>query len=453
MSGRSIFIYTTVVVVAFLCSCGHRDETNPSSPLMPILETKGYVVPQDSMALPVTIKIDEHKWKRVEVSPSKRTLPNSNTFIANTTIKIGLVQDRVSIPGRDGFVQPVQKTILVTPGPAPFPDIVAAKPMQVMDSNPLGFRFFNSQQGLKYANIRHLMQDHLGNLWLATIGGFSKYDGKYFSNYQLTKDISDWSSYIHEDTSGNIWFGTQKGLVKYDGKTFAYFDDRDGISPDHLYFVEKSGSIWIAPKSGGITKLTPVAGQSGWPLRFTSMHFGDKEGFTDQIIDKIYEDRAGNRWFLFRDMMGMIQIKPQVDTGDRSISFLHFKMPEILQKNIPEMLEDHNGHLWFSGTGGIWKYEHDSLSFFAYSKSDQDLVAPLLADQSGNIWCNAYRNGIFRLSLPREGDDFTFTHLNIQDGLSNDRINAILEDQSGNIWIGTDNGLNLYHPKFITYLT
>lgn len=450
----AIYFLGIVSFLLLISSCGEVENKEVESPLIPIREALGYVVPQDSISPPVTVVIDESKLKKRTVANLKRTCVHSGVFQTKASAKIKLDKPHVCIPGREGFVLPFQQSIFVTPVPAPVPDVVQAKPMQVMDSNPMGFRFYQNPEGLDQANIRQIMQDHLGNLWLATTGGFIKYDGKFFSNYKLTKDISDWSCYIHEDTSRNIWFGTQKGLVRYDGKTFAYLDERNGFHPDHLYYIERSGAIWVAPTSGGITKLIPVVDNTNASMQFISMHFGAKEGFTDAIIDKVLEDRTANLWFLFRDMQGMIRLKPESDTSNLAHTFLHYNMPGNLKKNIPEMIEDHDGYLWFSGTDGLWKMQGDSLSFFpTTAKPDNNYVAPLYQDTYKNIWGKVYRDGIVRLTLEKDIQQAAVIYLSIQDGLSNDRISSVFEDKSGNIWIGTENGLNVSPTGFMTSLT
>lgn len=434
-------------------SCGQREVQEAPARMIPIREANGYVVPQDSIAPPIKVEIDERKLKTVRVSNPKRTLAHSNTHDVTTPIQIKFEASRKCIPGQGSFSLPNEKPIIVTPVTAPAPEVVLAKAMQVKDANPGGFGFFRSLEGLLHDNIRNMMVDHQGHLWLATIGGFTKYDGKYFSNFSFTNDITDWSGHIHEDASGNIWFGNQKGLLIYDGKTFACFDESNGVHPHHLYFVEKSGTIWIAPNSGGITQLTPASVPPDGPLQYSFRHFGKKEGFTDNIIDRIFEDRAGNRWFLFRDMRGMIQLESQDDHVDPIFSFLHFNIPEKLSKSIPDILEDRDGHIWFGGNGGIWKYDGDSLTLFTDRQFGTESISPLLVDRDGDIWCSVYRNGIIRFTPPQPGRKGTFTHLTMEDGLSSNRINSILEDKNGNLWFGTEDGLNVYHRKSMTHMT
>ena len=45
---------------------------------------------------------------------------------------------------------------------------------------------------------------------------------------------------------------------------------------------------------------------------------------------------------------------------------------------------------------------------------------------------------------PSLRQDATFTHITIEQGLSDSRVQAIVQDRAGFIWFGTNNGLNRY---------
>jgi len=45
---------------------------------------------------------------------------------------------------------------------------------------------------------------------------------------------------------------------------------------------------------------------------------------------------------------------------------------------------------------------------------------------------------------PSLRQDATFTHITIEQGLSDQRVLAIVQDRAGFIWFGTNNGLNRY---------
>ena len=51
-------------------------------------------------------------------------------------------------------------------------------------------------------------------------------------------------------------------------------------------------------------------------------------------------------------------------------------------------------------------------------------------------------------NINAQNESLRFERLGLEEGLSNDNINAILQDRKGFIWIGTMDGLNKYDGYF-----
>jgi signal transduction histidine kinase/ligand-binding sensor domain-containing protein/DNA-binding response OmpR family regulator len=469
----------------FICSCVRKDEKDIHSRQIPIKEAKGYVVPQDSMAAPVSVQIDESKLKKQIVGIQNHVSANTNSHLATAPEIVSIGKPHVCISGQDSFELPSKLEIMAIVAPAIIPEVVIAKEMQVKDQNPANFSTFKKMQGLKHNMILSLLADHHGNLWFGTGGGFTKYDGKFFSHFNIKKEITDENSSIFEDASNNIWLITTDGIVKYDGRTFVQFGTNGAIGPvDHVE-VDKSGNIWISPISGGVHVLTPETSEPGGylnsnnaakddslkNLRYTFRHFGRDQGFTDKKVDQIYQDKSGHLWFLARDGGGLIKLviteisndKTRLskegishDTNNKNLryTFSHFKTQNLIfDYRSPRMFEDHNGNMWFSITGGICKYDGFTFSRIMDKESSEDPITTRLEDSDGNLWFSIGGKGALKYTPPMHGGEGSFTHFTTKEGLSNNSIKAIIEDKSGSIWIATDDGLNKYHGKVLTHLT
>ena len=69
---------------------------------------------------------------------------------------------------------------------------------------------YTSNEGLPHNNVRELLSDSSGYLWIATWDGLSRYDGYEFKNYHHNPDDSTSLPYfsvskIALDGSDNIW--------------------------------------------------------------------------------------------------------------------------------------------------------------------------------------------------------------------------------------------------------
>ncbi len=86
------------------------------------------------------------------------------------------------------------------------------------------FHNLSVDDGLLQSQATCLAQDKTGNLWIGTLGGLSRYDGKTFTNYTVRNGLMNnvvWA--VAVDTQGNIWVGDQSGLSQFDGKKFVHY--------------------------------------------------------------------------------------------------------------------------------------------------------------------------------------------------------------------------------------
>src|SRR5690606_1292769 len=79
------------------------------------------------------------------------------------------------------------------------------------------FERYYTKNGLPDDYVRSLFQDKTGYIWIGTMNGLARYDGKSFETHRsiLSEPLLDFSVYcIEEDNNHNIWIGTTKGVSK-----------------------------------------------------------------------------------------------------------------------------------------------------------------------------------------------------------------------------------------------
>ncbi len=84
-----------------------------------------------------------------------------------------------------------------------------------------GLKFYGIEDGMIDHQVTDLLLDRVGNLWVATQGGLSCFDGVVFHNFTTADGLP--SNRIHclfEDSQGRIWIGTDLGVAHYDGQHF-----------------------------------------------------------------------------------------------------------------------------------------------------------------------------------------------------------------------------------------
>ena len=457
-----IFIFSNLLF--FSCS-QQKEQERPNTFAPKVVEANGYVVPKDSMGVALVIPVDESKLTKIAVGNPLVVPTNTNVHPAGIPKIVIAGIPRVIVPGQDTFLLPKIVPAIDSPFVAGIPEVVIAKDAYVKDQNPEGFSSFSKLQGLKHNTIRCMLQDKIGNLWIGTAGGVSKYDGKSFTHFTEKEGLSNNIVLsMLEDKSGNLWFGTWGGGVsKYDGKSFTHFTEKEGLCNSAVVSMleDKSGNLWFGT-AGGVSKYD---GKS-----FT--HFTEKEGLSNNIVLSMLEDISGNLWFG--------SYGGGVSKFDGK-SFTHFTEKEGLSNNdVRSILEDKSGNLWFCTDGGVSKYDGNRVEAIEDAekrgelipqRTQQDLkkingklvksfthftekeglsnnsVGSILEDKSGNLWFGTNGGGVSKY------DGKSFTHFTENEGLSNNTVWSILEDKSGNLWFGTDGGVSKYDGKSFTHFT
>lgn len=349
------------------------------------------------------------------------------------------------------------------------------------------FETFTIEHGLGHNHVRAILEDRAGNLWFGTGGGgVSKYDGKQFDTFTTDNGLVDnHVKAILEDSTGNLWFGTRGGVSKYNGKDFQNFTSRDGLIGNSVNTIieGREGNLWFGTWGHGICQYDDRIQ--------TYFRTGAK-------IAQAIEDSHGNLWFATRGD-GVFKYD--------GVTFENFTHKDGLTSDeVSTILEDRNGVLWFSGLGGITKYNkgefqtikdvglagthampifedkagvlwlnvwksattikigrYDSKNFHYFPVEDSLLPSGVgdkkaLQDKKGNIWFVTAGNGIYRYN------GTNFEHLTMVHGLAGNRVSSVIEDRAGNIWFGVRGndkpqsigfgGLSVYDgTRFKTYST
>jgi ligand-binding sensor domain-containing protein/class 3 adenylate cyclase len=151
------------------------------------------------------------------------------------------------------------------------------------------FTHFTEREGLVSNTITMILEDRAGNLWFATNGGLSRYDGKTFTQFTDKEGLSSNRVLsIIEDNAGKLWIGSFGGVTCYDGKCFTHYTEKEGLANNNVVSIieDKSGNLWFGTFGGG---LSCYDGKS-----FT--HYTEKEGLSNNNVLSLTEDDKGHIW-------------------------------------------------------------------------------------------------------------------------------------------------------------
>lgn len=230
-----------------------------------------------------------------------------------------------------------------------------------------------------------MIRDRNGNVWFGTYGLLGLYilkkDGTHSRMINIPEsDHSDSLSSnnirsLLEDDHGNIWIGTDQGLNLVtpdeqlkDRPAFRVFKHKDGdpTSISHNYilplFQSKDGTIWVGTMGGGLNKMNYHSNPDS--ISFTK--YTTRNGLPNNSIKGILEDDYGALWISSNKGLTRFDVKSGV--------FKNFNLSDGIQDyEFGEVAcyKRRNGDMVFGGVNGI--------NVFSPIEILNDMVAPKIA--------------------------------------------------------------------------
>lgn len=291
---------------------------------------------------------------------------------------------------------------------------------------------YSTESGLAQSQIRAIAQDKNGYLWLGTLGGLSKYDGKKIVNYSIQNGLIDNQVIsLSVDKTVGLWIGTMGGLNYFDGEKFKSYFFKEEMVENTVNAIaqDSNGNIWLATDGAGVCKFN--AG------RFD--YYSERNGLADNYVRTICVDDKDRIWFGTKNGICYYEAG----------KFRKLDTSIVQPKNVSHIFMDYKKKLWFS-TFGEGVYSYDGSVFKNYNESNgliNNWIRSAIADSEGNIWF-ASKFGLSKF------DGTSFMQFTEAEGLPMDNTNVVFEDKERNIWIGSNGkGLCKFLGETFTYLT
>ena len=382
------------------------------------------------------------------------------------------------------------------------------------------FHFVDMGMSMKHEEpaVQTLLLDHHGALWVGTLsGGLYRYlpDG-HTERYNIpeglqTNDIRA----LLEDRAGHVWVGTRAGLCLLvsnpipNQQIVAHaFTKKNGLVANEVrsLFQSADGRLWIG-MFGGLSSFVPA--DDGSASQISS--FTTRNGLTDMAVWAIADDREGNLWLasygalklvregfttyreddglatnvissIFANQKGEVCAISSSNTK-KFINQFDGKKFTAVAPNLPKQLtysgwgwnqitfQDHTGEWWVTTGSGLFRFPKVSrieqlarTSPKAVYHTLGDLaveeVFRLYEDRRGDIWISEYYTGAKQCISRWERSTDTFHNYTEADGLPPvdytvlPLTTAFREDRAGNLWIGfDDHGLARFHDGRFTVFT
>jgi signal transduction histidine kinase len=314
------------------------------------------------------------------------------------------------------------------------------------------FHHLTVDDGLSQSSNDFVYQDTKGFVWLSSIDGLNRFDGKQVKIYKSiagdTTSLLDnnISSNFYEDEHSNLWFTTYEGIHCYVRKEdcFLRFQVRnstdDVLAQDYHAFYLAGNQLWVRVGSGAIGKLYVFDIQKG-----IYRVLGALDGLRNFVVQ---EKKGNSSQIVSTGLRHGIIVQSLNNFNDQQVFFND-------RFTYHANTEDSNN--WYLSTKKglvFFQYATDSTSFFdtyqnrligsVYSTTSINDSILLVATQHQSVLLFHKRQQAFIGQIPIEREENMGLHLK--------KVNTVHKDRTGNIWLTSRtsgvNYANLNKRKF-----
>lgn len=331
------------------------------------------------------------------------------------------------------------------------------------------FYHYSSSDGLASSTAFEIIQDHNGFIWVATLNGVSRFDGKNFLNYRSVDGLHSNSTIsIVEGNNGEIYAGSyEKGVSVFKNGMFENYCNKingNAFYTSYLLF-DSIGADEQKIYTLGWNSINIIHEKNSFQSTYLLI------GSPDNLINlkKLPNNKTivlttGGLYHLIDDQLSKFHVTGLPDitfncivAGEANSFYLgskgliwQIKNNKVI-KQYPINLYDDNevSHIFSDRHNNIWFSIMNRGFFLIPNGSDQimnigakmdlqnTLVNNYFEDKEGNLWICTFGKGIYCLN------NLYIKNYTETDGLSSNNIYSITKEKSGKLIIGTFNGLNI----------
>lgn len=349
------------------------------------------------------------------------------------------------------------------------------------------FHHLPTDNGLLSNQVRSLLRDRQGFLWIGTAFGLNRYDGTRFKAYEyepgnpnslIERDIIS----LQEDANENIWVGSWSAYKVYLRDKDSFYDAalilRElGIPVASLRFVyaDRKGNLWIVSdyslfyyqlkehhlEEFSLQSKAKISGMADDEThvyilsednRLFRLHMA--EGIWKQIplpeesgyINKIYQDAEGGIW-LFSSQNDNVYYQKD---ANKPWEHIILEPSQNSQSNFVHSIQmDKNGKVWIATDHkGLFVYDKENKRMehilhdpFSQTSIKGNSIECMYYDNEDALWIGYMKNGVscyhsrYQKFRNYQSDDYK-------------NVNVIIEDKANNVWLGTDGHGVVYKNPF-----
>ncbi len=245
------------------------------------------------------------------------------------------------------------------------------------------FKTYDLTDYISKAIISKAIQDSQGNIWLVTSSGLVKMYQSLLTKHFLTDTLKLPIASLCVDANKHLYLGSINGLIKYDGKNINYFNPSN--NPDDLFISTLTAidsAIFVGTYSGKI-----------FEFKNNKFKLLDSSTNSNDCVYKILPISKNEYWFC--EGTRVVHYKDKKTTSH----YFTFPTTDYTQS----ALQDSKGNIWFANLNKLSIFKNYSFKEVSSKGIKYDQFVTLSEDKNNIIWVGTYGNGL----LKYDGVNFT----------------------------------------------
>lgn len=299
---------------------------------------------------------------------------------------------------------------------------------------------------LPHNSIWEVSQSRDGMLWVATAGGIASFNPRSTAFSVFDRNWLDASLrnefYVRamlKDIQGNLWLSSNYGLVRVDSTGQKHmipssFKTQDPDLLVHDMMEDSSGSIWLASAASGLLKIARSNDGKSRLVRVVMDCCQHASALAQLDADTILVGTIG---------YGLVKFNTKTAHFDAITS------PSI-RLNITKIINLRNGKALLGTYSGVYIIDLETGDTKNLAETNPQLkdifVLDIVPDNSDGFYIGS-DNGLFHLVKPSDNAVFESKHIQL---LSSEQpppvIFSITGNGEGKFWLGTGTYLIIYQP-------
>ncbi|HOZ51663.1 MAG TPA: two-component regulator propeller domain-containing protein [Chitinophagaceae bacterium] len=315
--------------------------------------------------------------------------------------------------------------------------------------NQYNFQKLSVNQGLSGGLIRSISQDRYGYIWIATVGGLNRYDGRNVKNFfskpgDTTSPYSTQPRCMHNDTRGRFWIGSESGLMEYN---FNHVNFHRIKALQNQFITEitdfKRDELLITTRKA-LWKYNILTADT---FNYSNSSFEKHRILRNAGINCIY--KQGHLIYI-GTRRGLIILNTITDEAEYS------KIPILQTSEIVSMSHDSNKNIWMIGNQQIRlaKLNPNSNQLTIYNNelpkglsNQYPLLKKIKVDNLNNIWIISDGDGLLKFNPSINTSERYLHNIMFSSSPSTNSYHVLFKDNQGLLWLGCDlDGINYFNP-------